>query len=244
VLPRFFAPDAAAPSAVVTLPEEEAAHLTRVLRLRPGDAVRVFDGRGLEWEATVEEVGRGRASVRLGDSVAAGPEPGVSITLYQSVLKPDQMDHAVRDAVMMGVLAICPLLTTHTEATASSIARGRRVTRWQRISIASAKQCGRAVVPPVADPVTLGEVPRVSAGNRIVLVEPGALDRPSISIERLPKVGATELFVGPEGGWSAEEIEKLAAAGGVLVTLGRHTIRAAAMAVVAISALRAVWHDF
>ena len=76
----------------MTLPEAEAAHLSRVLRLNVGDAIRVFDGRGHEWLATVDSLARGMAVVRLGGAVAAVPEPGVAVTLCASVLKADHMD--------------------------------------------------------------------------------------------------------------------------------------------------------
>ena len=83
--------------------------MTRVLRLRAGDAVQVFDGRGREWQGTVADVGRGRASIRLGDSLRPTPEAGIAVTLMTAVLKADHMDEVVRDAVMLGVAAIVPL---------------------------------------------------------------------------------------------------------------------------------------
>jgi 16S rRNA (uracil1498-N3)-methyltransferase len=214
-----------------------------VQRLNVGDAIRVFDGRGHEWLATVDSLARGMAVVRLGGAVAAVPEPGVAVTLCASVLKADHMDEVVRDAVMLGVRAIRPLLTEHTEVTARTIERGARVARWQRIAVASAKQCGRAVVPAVADPVSLGDAIAGPASSRVVLVEPGAQADAVVSLARLPRVDAVELFVGPEGGWSPTEVEMMSAAGGMLVTLGRQTLRAAAAPTVAISALRAVWGD-
>lgn len=244
MLPRFFAPDAADSSSLVRLPEAEAAHLARVLRLKAGDAVRVFDGRGHEWLATVDSLTRGHAIVRLGDAVAAVPEAGVAITLCMSVLKADHMDEVVRDAVMLGVRAIRPILTEHTEVTARTIERGSRIARWQRVAVASAKQCGRAVVPAVADAVGLSDAVAGPAPRRVVLVEPGAQVDTLVSIAGLPRADAVELFVGPEGGWSPPEIEMMSAAGGMLVTLGRQTLRAAAAPLVAISALRAVWRDF
>jgi 16S rRNA (uracil1498-N3)-methyltransferase len=226
------------------LPEEEAAHLARVLRLRSGDAVRVFDGRGHEWQATVAEVGRGRASVQLGDPVASGREPGVAVTLAAAVLKADHMDAVIRDAVMLGVRAVVPLLTEHTEVTASTIARGARIARWQRIAIASAKQCGRAVVPPVHDAMPIAAVlASPPIGIRVVLVEPAAAGETRLPLHQVPRSEAVELVVGPEGGWSPAELHRAAESGGMLVTLGAQTIRAVSAPLVAISALRAVWGD-
>jgi len=244
VLPRFFAPDAAASSAIVALPDAEAAHLMRVLRLRPGDAVRVFDGRGREWTARVEDAGRGRASVRLETPIAAAREAGVAITLAMAVLKADHMDDVVRDAVMLGVAAIVPVLTEHTEVSARVIERGSRVDRWRRIAIASAKQCGRAVVPPVHGVLPLAEALKPAADNpRIVLAEPAAAGQQSRSMSQIPKATALQLFIGPEGGWTAAELELVLASGCMLVTLGAETIRAVSAPLVAISAVRAIWGD-
>jgi len=112
---RFYAPTAGAPDEIVELPEEEAQHLTRVLRLKPGDAVRVFNGRGDEFDGVVEEISKAVVRIKLGAPRGAAQEAGVSITLAQAVLKGDRMDDVVRDAVMMGVAAIQPVITTRAE---------------------------------------------------------------------------------------------------------------------------------
>src|SRR5262245_57627751 len=106
---RFLAPDARATGALVALPADESAHLTRVLRLRSGDAVRVFDGRGREFDAVVEQAGKSGVHVRLGAAREAAAERRVAVTLAQAVLKGDKMDDVVRDAAMIGVSAVQPL---------------------------------------------------------------------------------------------------------------------------------------
>ena len=245
MLPRFFAPDAGQSPATVALPDEEAAHLARVLRLRAGDAVRVFDGQGREWQATVAEVRRGHASVRLGEAVAPAREPGVAITLAAAVLKADHMDDVIRDAVMLGVASIVPLLTGHGEVSAGTIERGGRVARWQRIAVASAKQCGRAVVPRVHDAKTLADaLAPPASGRRLVLVEPSASGDAGVPLQQVPHATSVALFVGPEGGWTPDELRLAAESGGMLVTLGAQTLRAVSAPIVAISAIRAVWGDF
>ncbi len=115
---RFHAPDAKTPGEVVPLPDDEAEHLTRVLRLKPGDAVRVFNGRGGEFDAVVEQAGKNGVLVRVGNAQRPAPEARVAITLAQAVLKGDKMDDVVRDAVMLGVAAIQPIVTEHAEVTA------------------------------------------------------------------------------------------------------------------------------
>ena len=99
----------------MALPDDEAAHLTRVLRLKRVEAVRVFDGRGREWDAEVEDVTKRGVTVRLGAAMVAAPEPRVSIALAVALLKGEKMDQVIRDAVMLGVTQVIPLLTARTE---------------------------------------------------------------------------------------------------------------------------------
>ncbi len=244
VTPRFFAPEAEATGSSVALPDDEAAHLTRVLRLGRGDSIRVFDGRGHEWHAIVSEISRQRVVVRLGDAATPAPESRVAITLASAALKSDKMDDVVRDAVMLGVIAIQPLITQRTEIAARAMRRGGRISRWQRIAVASAKQCGRAVVPPVRNVVSLAEaLGGPPPGLRVMLAEPGAGVGDARALRRLPRSQAVELFVGPEGGWTDDEVQCAIRAGSMLITLRGQTLRADAAPLVAVSALRAVWGD-
>ena len=246
---RFYAPTAGAPDEIVELPEEEVQHLTRVLRLKPGDAVRVFNGRGDEFDGVVEEISKAVVRIKLGAPRGAAQEAGVSITLAQAVLKGDRMDDVVRDAVMMGVAAIQPVITTRAEVSRAALERGHRRDRWERIAISSAKQSGRAVVPVVLPPCDFGELTPALTAMRLpnpalMLVEPGA----SPDVVALSEMDAAvpkeaTILVGPEGGWTPDEIERGSDACR-LVTLGGRTLRADAMAIVALAALYAKWKEF
>src|SRR6185295_5481908 len=112
---RFFAPAAHATGDRILLPGDEAEHLTRVLRLSTGATVCVFNGRGAEFEAIVETIDREGVRVHVGAPSTPAPEPRIAITLAQAVLKGDKMDDVVRDAVMLGVAAIQPLVTARSE---------------------------------------------------------------------------------------------------------------------------------
>jgi 16S rRNA (uracil1498-N3)-methyltransferase len=243
---RFFAPSLDPGDEVVSLPRDEAEHLTRVLRLTVGDMVAVFDGRGREFLARVASAARRDVRVQLVSRVDAAEEPSVSLTLAQAVLKGDKMDDVVRDAVMLGVAAVQPLVTNRTETTAAALRRGARVERWQRVALASVKQSRRAVLPEVRTPLTLetflGDPP---AALRLMLVEPkGSGDPDRISmVQRRPSPPDAAILVGPEGGWTDQECAAAATAGVELVTLGRRTLRADAVAVAAISVLQFLWGD-
>jgi len=155
----------------------------------------------------------------------------------------------VRDAVMIGVAAIQPVLSARSEISAAALARGKRRERWERIAVSAAKQCGRAVVPPILEPLGFTALPDAITHMRLpasalMLIEPGA----SADAMTLGELDATPprevtLVIGPEGGWMAEEIA--AAAGACrLITMGGRTIRADAMATIAVAALFARWGEF
>src|SRR5689334_1174781 len=139
IQPRFYVPDARADAGTVALPEEEAQHLTRVLRLRAGDRIRVFDGRGHEFDAVVDGAGKSAVVVRVLSPREPAPEARVAVTLAQAVLKGDKMDDVIRDAVMLGAAAIQPLVTDRTEVSGAALGRGRRVERWHRVAVSAAK---------------------------------------------------------------------------------------------------------
>src|SRR4029450_1888473 len=109
---------------------------------------------GDEFESVVEAAAKDVVQVRLGEPRDTVPESRLQVTLAQAVLKGDKMDDVVRDAVMIGAAAIRPILTARTETTAAIREKGRRKERWERVAVSSAKQCGRAIVPPILEPVT------------------------------------------------------------------------------------------
>jgi 16S rRNA (uracil1498-N3)-methyltransferase len=244
---RFFAPDLREAGELVTLSPDEGAHLTRVLRLRAGDRIVLVDGRGGAGTATIEAV-HPDVRARVGEPIAPAPEPRVRVTLASAVLKGDGFDQVVRDAVMLGVSTIQPVVSTRTDVAPAAVARGRRTDRWQRIALASMKQCGRAVLPSIARPADLPTLLAAEhEGARLMLVEPqaGGADRvPLAALGAQAAPGAATLLVGPEGGWTVEEVQAAKRAGWTLLGLGGRTLRAEAAPIVALAGLWTVWKEF
>ena len=179
---RFFAPSLDPGDETVSLPRDEAEHLTRVLRLTSGDTVAVFDGRGNEFLARVAAAGRRDVRLQLLSRLQPPPEPAVALTLVQAVLKGEKMDDVVRDAVMLGVAAVHPIVTKHTETTVAALIKGARLDRWRRIALASVKQSRRATLPEIRSPLQLEdflESPRRPAADarRARHVSGGRTDR-------------------------------------------------------------------
>ena len=245
---RFFAPTLDAGDETVALPRDEAEHLTRVLRLGVGDDVTVFDGRGHEWQARVVSVVRRDVRVQLVSRVDPAAEAGVALTLAQAVLKGEKMDDIVRDAVMLGVAAVQPLVTSRAETTVAALSRGARLDRWRRVALASVKQSRRAVLPEVRRPLTLESfLQDPQAALTLMLVEPGAAGadaaEPLTALQGASTPQDATVFVGPEGGWTESELVQARHAGARLVTLGRRTLRADATPIAAISVLQYIWGD-
>lgn len=255
--PRFYVPDLNAMAPSVPLPDDEAEHLVRVLRLGTGAEVEVFDGRGGLWRAEVVEAGKRSASVRALEAVMPAPEVGVPIAVVISILKADKMDDVVRDAVMLGATGVVPVVSERSEISLSTVEKSQRVARWQRIAVSSAKQCGRAVVPVVAparmfaaylaEPVsgatvldTRGDKP--SGLSRLIFVEPSAGGGVR-TVQAVVRPAAAHVIVGPEGGWSAAELTAAQSAGAIAVSLGGRTLRADAAPLVALTALLTIWSE-
>jgi 16S rRNA (uracil1498-N3)-methyltransferase len=243
---RFYAPTLDPGDETILLPRAEGEHLTRVLRLGAGDTVTVFDGRGHEFVGRVMSAIRRDVRVQIVSQLEAAAESGVALTLAQAVLKGDKMDDVIRDAVMLGAFAIQPIVTKRSETTVAGLMRGARLERWRRVALASAKQSRRAVLPEIRMPLTLETaLGEPAAALRLMMVEPGAaaaVERIS-ALQHAPVPEDAVVFVGPEGGWAAEELTVAQAQGVRLLSLGPRTLRADAVPIAAISVLQFLWGE-
>ena len=244
---RFFAPSLDPGDDTTTLPRDEGEHLARVLRHGVGDTVAVFDGRGHEFLARIVSIEGRDTRVQIMSRVDPAAESTVALTLAQAVLKGDKMDDVIRDAVMLGVAAVQPLVTTRSETTIAALVRGARLDRWRRVALASVKQSRRAVLPEIRSPLTMEQyLGEPSPALSLMLVEPGA-GAPGEDVEPLsalrhaPIPMDAALIVGPEGGWVEAEWAAAGSHGVRLMTLGHRTLRADAVAVSAISVLQFLW---
>jgi len=252
VRPRFHVPDLDAAADRIALPEDEAEHLVRVLRLGVGDEIDVFDGKGRLWRAEVVQAGKKSATVCLHEEGTPARELAMRLTLVVSVLKGDKMDDVVRDAVMLGVTRIRPVVSERAETSLAALARGTRMARWQRIAVSSAKQCGRAVVPAIADPVPLDwywtekpdpSTPLGAGAVRVMCLEPSAALGEVTPVQEVPKPRAADVIIGPEGGWTVTEVAAAHDSGAILMSLGARTLRADAVPIVALTALLTTWSE-
>ncbi len=219
----------------------EARHMSRVLRLRPGQRVQVFDGAGGRWSGVVERAG---AEVWVaGLSRLPGNESTLDLELLVALPKGERWEGVLEKGTELGVARFLPVYTGRTVPRLREDRRAAKVDRWSRIVAAAAKQCERGRVPAVEPPVDLAEAlealgrPRPDE-VRIVWAERRGRDPwPSLRPARVV------LASGPEGGWAPEDLGRLTAAGFVTMGLGPRILRADTAAVVGAALAQAQWGD-
>jgi 16S rRNA (uracil1498-N3)-methyltransferase len=236
---RFHVPEAA-PGARLVLPAHSAHHAREALRLRAGAAVRVFDGRGGEYEATVDQVSRQTVSLHLGGPVSPFPESPLTLVLAVPPLKGDRMETVIEKATELGVTEVWPVVTARTDAAGRPALDGSRQERWERVASGAAEQCGRAVVPAIAPAMTLDDLLRSPLPERrLVFTTTGAAP----PLPGLARPQSLLLLVGPPGGWEPAETDRLAAAGVEFASLGPRTLRTETAAIAAVAAAQLLWGD-
>jgi len=213
-------------------------YLTRVLRLRQGDALEVFDGQGHTFAATVEALSDDAATLALGP--ARDAPTARAVTVVQGLPKGDKLELVLQKGTELGAAAFAPALAARSVVKLEG-KQAQRLARWQRIAEEAARQCGRADVPHVFPPAPLAEAVAALPGDPLVLV----LDEEERAVP-LAQAFAPErdsrrpitLVVGPEGGLTREEVAALTARGALPVTLGRNILRTETAALAALAVLR------
>lgn len=236
--PRLFVAATLQPDCTLDLPDDTAHHAARVLRLRDGDAVVLFDGNGGEYPARLSLPGRDRVVAETGAHRAVERESPLAATLVQGVSSSDKMDFTVQKAVELGVVAIQPVMAERSVVRLSGEREAKKRAHWQRVAIAACEQCGRNRIPEVLEPVALARYRATGAGTRILLSPAGTRRLKELA------VGPLTLAVGPEAGFSEEEDRWLTEAGFVPTGLGPRVLRTETAALAALAALNALAGDF
>ena len=239
MIARFFSPAPVGQSAIFELPEALAHHATRVLRLKVGEPIVLFDGLGGEYAAVIESIGRG-VVVRVEAHQPIERESPLNVTLYQALPTGDKMDWVVQKAVELGVASIVPVAADRSVLKLEGSRADKRVLHWNQVAVAACEQCGRNRVPSVAAITTLpAALAQCSAETRLMLA-PGA----DLVLGRLEMAGSIALFIGPEGGWSEAELRAARAMGVQSLQLGPRVLRTETAGLAALAALAARFGDF
>jgi len=239
---RFYAPPAAfaADEKSLTLSGEETRHARDVLRLQSGDEIFVFDGTGREFQCSVQTISRTQAEVSVTAQVEpARPESPLELTLAIALLKGEKFDLVIQKATELGVKRIVPLDTERGDVRLrDGDSVQKRLTRWRRIALEAAKQTGRAYVPEISAPLALSVLLASAGENKLMFSEREgkSLSEMTNGFDRR----ATEVIalVGPEGGWTDNEIESARKNAWGIVTLGGRILRAETAGVTVVALLQ------
>lgn len=215
---RFFVPDGVAIGATVALPDEERHH-ARVLRVRDGEEVEVFDAQGNNF---VGRFADGHIAVL---QATGNREPATQISLAMSLIQLDKFELVLQKATELGVTSFVPLITDRMELRIER-ARGKEE-RWRKIVLEAVKQSGRSRIPPIEQPITFDEA--IARAGQKILFDADA-DAPTTG-NRQPAT----LFIGPEGGFSDREIQLARDAGAAFERLGLRRLRAETAAITAVA---------
>lgn len=229
---RFYSPpETFSEDEFVRLGADETRHLKNVLRLEPGESVRVFDGIGGEFECLIESIARSGCLLKISKRICpASPESPLGLTLAVTLLKGEKLDPVIQKAVELGVRALIPITSVRCEVRSKDPLK--RVERWRKIATEATKQCGRATLMRIEDLTDFASLmARPAAGIKVLFSERNGGGFSSIENE-----SSVVAFFGPEGGWDDAELKAAIDSGARIVTFGGRIMKAdtAAVAITAI----------
>ncbi|KAA9130965.1 16S rRNA (uracil(1498)-N(3))-methyltransferase [Marinihelvus fidelis] len=237
---RLYTDERLEPGRPITLEAKTGHYLMRVLKLRAGDPLVLFNGDGADYAAELLSNRRDRVEVAVSARLPALRPSPLAVTLVQAVGKGDRMDFSLQKATELGVAAVRPLFTERTGVRLEAERLEKRAEHWRRVMISACEQCGRADIPELLAAAGLDEwLPEPPRGRRLCLA-PGA-EQPLVT---LPGAGhGFELVIGPEGGFSDLETQQMTRSGVDMVALGPRVLRTETAGPVAIAVLQALFGD-
>ena len=239
--PRFYLDQPLALGARFSLPPGPARHAARALRLAEGDSITLFNGQGGEFEARIERIHKDEVAVSVAEFSDVERESRLRVMLAQGISSGERMDYTLQKAVELGVSVIQPIAAKRSVVKLAGERADKRVAHWQGVVASACEQCGRNQVPAVEAPLTLANWLGQHTGGRLLFLSPLADAR----LANLPRPTGTDCLVaGPEGGFEADEIAALNAAGAQGVRLGPRVLRTETAALAALAAMQTLWGDF
>ena len=227
-MPRFFAPLENITDNEIKITSGDAAHISRVLRLKTGDKLTICDGRGFDYDAEIEKISAGEIICSFTEKRRSESEPNVSVTLYQGIPKASKMDYIIQKTTELGVSKIVPVAMARcVSKIEDKKTEAKKPERWNKIAKEAAQQSQRGIVPEVCPVMTFDEAAKAMCESDLCFApyeceDEGGLKDTLLSVEN-PKT--VSFMIGPEGGFDLSEIEKLKSAKIPTVTLGPRILR-------------------
>lgn len=236
---RFFISEENLQGESVVLKDKQAHQICNVLRMSPGEHIIVLNNQGWEYEVALESVGKSEITGHVIEKREATGEPAVQITLYQSLVKQDKFEWILQKCTEVGVRRFVPLITQRSVIRDADDIGLKKLSRWRSIIKEAAEQSGRGLIPELSRAISLEKAIGNLAGFGCCLIASRQTEGLGVrralrrSDKRSPATIA--LFVGPEGGFTEEEMKHSRATGIVPISLGRRILRTETAAVVAAS---------
>lgn len=239
--PRLYCPPPLPATTRLTLPAGPAHHAVRVLRLRVGDAVVLFDGHGGEVPAQLVTITRDQVEVDTGERVPIERESPLALTLVQALPTGDKMDLVIQKAVELGVSRIVPVQTRRCVMRLDGARAEKRVRHWQDVAVSACEQCGRNRIPRVDAIAPLDRVLATPSNAELRLLLSPADGQ---ALPDFAPAAAVTLLVGPEGGLAADEAALARTAGYRALRLGPRVLRTETAGLAVLAAINACWGDW
>ncbi len=238
--PRIYLPTPLATGITVPLSSNAFAHLIRALRLKPGEALTLFNGEGGEFSATLQEVGRKQANVTVDQYHPVDIESPLHTLLGQCISRGERMDYTIQKAVELGVSEIVPLFSERCEIKLKGERLEKKVKHWQQIVISACEQSGRTRIPTVQRPLTLQEWSRHLEDHLKLMLDP----KEGVTLKKLAQPESPiALLIGPEGGLTLAEKQITKEVGFTQIQLGPRVLRTETAALATLSAIQTLWGD-
>ena len=238
--PRIFHSQAIKVNAEVSLETDAANHVGRVLRMVEGEPLKLFNGDGSDYSATIIEASKKSVRVLVTEQQPLTNESPLSIHLFQAISRGDKMDFTIQKSVELGVTEITPIFTERCGVKLSGERLQKRQLQWQKVAISACEQSGRARVPKVHNATTLAQCLAQETEQLKLNLHPKASQ--SLKSLSVPEQGV-RFIIGPEGGLSESEIEQAAQAGYQNTLLGPRVLRTETAALSLISTLQFLYGD-
>ena len=238
-MPRvLISPHAVRGSEITLTDPHDVHHLVDVLRVGVGDRLECFDGQGRNYAGRIIRSARQAVTLAI-DERTEEPTPRLAITLAQALIRPEPFEWVIEKATELGVTQILPTMTSRSRVRWPRDHAPARMKRWRRIAESAAAQCGRCLLPSIAEPRPFEDVLK-TVGSRYALlptlVEPGTPLGDHRG--RLEQVREVMVLIGPEGDFTAEEVALAKRHGAHPVTLGRATLRSETAAIATLALLQ------
>ena len=235
--PRFYTP--AALSAGVHTLTSDAAHHARVLRLRVGDAVELFNGNGAAYPAQITNIDK-VIELTISEPIQSNAELKFELHLAQALIEPSKMDWVVEKAVELGVSHFHPIAAMRSVTKLDAARSAKRVAHWQSMVIAASQQCGRNSLMQIAAPATIAQgLQAITTAQHLLLHPVGGSPLAVWCKSCAPQPVA--LWIGPEGGWTNDELAALETAKAQRITFGNRVLRTETAGLAVAAALQALW---